>query len=126
MEGGIRRGSHFLVGGAQFSPSIFSFSEIVRFKVKQFPKRIPPDTAWIERAYSKLHIICNVRRANLIVPNIRAEIFMNVLELPVRSCRNGYNGEIELGSQGKNFGEYGDYYLSITFLLSNFSNFFNF
>ena len=69
---------------------------------------IPPNTAWIERAYSKLQIICNVRRGNLAIPNIRAEFFMNVLMLPVKACSNGYDEEIELGSQSKIFGEYGE------------------
>ena len=76
-------------------------------KVIKLMISIPPNTAWIERAYSKLQIICNVQWGNLLISNIHAEFFMNVLELPVRSCSSGYNGEIELGSHGKNSGEYG-------------------
>ena len=32
---------------------------------------IPPNTGWIERAYSKLQMICTARRNKLLIPNIR-------------------------------------------------------
>ena len=69
---------------------------------------IPPNTGWIERAYSKLQLICTARRNKLLVDNIRHEFFLNVLELPVRECTTGYNEEIELASKKKIFGEFGE------------------
>ena len=91
-------------------PPVFSRSMEHKFLVKviRLMLSIPPNTGWIERAYSKLQIICQVRRGKLLVPNIRAEFFLNVLELPVRTCREGYNGEIELAPKKKVFGEFGE------------------
>ena len=68
---------------------------------------IPPNTGWIERAYSKLQMICVARRNKLTIENIRNEFFLNVLALPMRSCTTGYNEEIDLAIQKKHFGEFG-------------------
>ena len=64
-------------------------------KLIQVMFSIPPNLGWIERAYSKLQMICTARRNCLKVENIRNEFFLNVLELPVRECTTGYDGEIE-------------------------------
>ena len=40
---------------------------------------IPINTGWIERAYSKLEIICIKRRNKLLVDNVRNKFFLNVL-----------------------------------------------
>lgn len=67
---------------------------------------IPANTGWVERAYSKLEMICTARRNKLTITNIRNEFFLNVLELPMRECTNGYNDEIKLASENRNFGEF--------------------
>ena len=66
---------------------------------------IPSNTGWIERAYSKLEMVCSKRRGSLSVEHIRHEFFMNVLELPVRTMTSGYNEEIELAQKKKKFQE---------------------
>ena len=67
---------------------------------------IPPNTGWIERAYSKLQLICTARRNKLKIENIRNEFFLNVMELPVRECTSGYTEEIELAAEKRVFGEF--------------------
>ena len=68
---------------------------------------IPHNTAWIERAYLKLQLICTSRRNHLEIANIRHEFFLNVLQLPVRSTRD-YEEEIELAPLKRVFGEFGE------------------
>ena len=70
---------------------------------------IPANTGWVERAYSKLQLICSVRRNCLLVQNIRNEFFLNVLGLPMRSCTTGYNEEIDLAEKKKIFGDFGEH-----------------
>ena len=67
---------------------------------------IPPNTPRIERAYSKLQLICTARN-HLEIANIRHEFFLNVLQLPVRSTRD-YEEEIELAPLKRVFGEFGE------------------
>lgn len=74
-------------------------------QVVQLMLSIPPNTGWIERAYSKLEMICSKRRNKLTVDHIRHEFFLNVLELPVRPMTSGYNEEIELATKKKEFRE---------------------
>ena len=66
---------------------------------------IPVNTGWIERAYSKLEMICTKRRNKLLVDNIRNEIFLNVLSFPQRSTAE-YTEEIKVAAEGKKFPPY--------------------
>ena len=77
------------------------FAKIVKLMIS-----IPPNTGWVERAYSKLEMICTSRRNKLLTSNIRNEFFLNVLELPMRECTRGYLEEIKLASESKTFGEF--------------------
>ena len=67
---------------------------------------IPANTGWIERAYSKLQLICVARR-NHLIENIRHEFFLNVLQLSVRSTTE-YGEEIDLAPRKRVFGEFGE------------------
>ena len=66
---------------------------------------IPVNTGWIERAYSKLQMICTKRRNKLLVDNIRNEFFLNVLSFPQRSTTE-YTEEIQVAAEGKKFPPY--------------------
>ena len=74
-------------------------------KVIEVMLSIPPNTGWIERAYSKLQMICTTRRSCLSIENMHHEFVLNVLGLPVRECC-GYDEEIELAPKKKVFGEF--------------------
>ena len=66
---------------------------------------IPVNTGWIERAYSKLEMICTQRRNKLLVDIIRNEFFLNVLSFPQHSTTE-YTEEIKVASEGKKFPPY--------------------
>ena len=66
---------------------------------------IPVNTGWIERAYSKLEIICNKSRNKLLVGNIRNEFSLNVLSFQQRSTTE-YPEEIKVAAEGKKFPPY--------------------
>ena len=66
---------------------------------------IPVNTGWIERAYSKLEMICTKRKNKLLVDNIRNEFFLNVLSFPQRSTTE-YTEEIKVAAEGKKFPPY--------------------
>ena len=55
---------------------------------------IPPNTGWIERAYSILELICQKRRNLLKVDTMRDLFFLAVLKLDPKDCFS-YKEEIE-------------------------------
>ena len=65
----------------------------------------PVNTGWIERAYSKLEMICSKRRNKLLVDNIRTEFFLNVLSFPQRSTIESTE-EIKVAAEGRKFPPY--------------------
>ena len=55
---------------------------------------IPPNTGWIERAYSHLKMVCAKRRNQMSIGTIRLLFFLSVLKLPVCSSEE-YEKEIK-------------------------------
>lgn len=55
---------------------------------------IPPNTGWVERAYSKLELICQKRRNRLGVVTMMQMFFLAVLKSNVKDCFS-YDKEIE-------------------------------
>ena len=66
---------------------------------------IPVNTGWIERAYSRLEMICSKRRNKLLVDNIRTEFFLNVLSFPQRSTTE-FTEEIKVAAERRTFPPY--------------------
>ena len=66
---------------------------------------IPVNTGWIERAYSRLEMICSKRRNKLLVDNIRTEFFLNVLSFPQRSTTESTE-EIKVAAERRKFPPY--------------------
>ena len=55
---------------------------------------IPPNTGWIERAYSSFEMICSKRRNRLLTENVRELFFLAVLKLKTRNAMD-YEDEIQ-------------------------------
>ena len=55
---------------------------------------IPPNTGWVERAYSLLELICQKRRNQLAIESLMSFFFLSVLKLPIRDAFS-YNKEID-------------------------------
>ena len=55
---------------------------------------IPPNTGWVERAYSLLELICQKRRNQLAIESLMSLFFLSVLKLPIRDAFS-YNKEID-------------------------------
>ena len=66
---------------------------------------IPVNTGWIERAYSRLEMICSKRRNKSLVDNIRTEFFLNVLSFPQRSTTESTE-EIKVAAERRKFPPY--------------------
>ena len=55
---------------------------------------IPPNTGWIERAYSYLELICAKRRNQMAIGTMANLFFLSVLKLPVKNSSE-YDKEID-------------------------------
>ena len=66
---------------------------------------IPVNTGWIERAYSRLEMICSKRRNKSLVDNIRTEFFLNVLSFPQRATTESTE-EIKVAAERRKFPPY--------------------
>ena len=55
---------------------------------------IPPNTGWVERAYSILEMICQKRRNRMAVGTLKEFFFLRVLKLSVKDAF-GYDAEID-------------------------------
>ena len=55
---------------------------------------IPPNTGWVERAYSILEMICQKRRNRMAVGTLKELFFLGVLKLSVKDAF-GYDAEID-------------------------------
>ena len=55
---------------------------------------IPPNTGWVERAYSILEMICQKRRNRMAVGTLKELFFLRVLILSVKDAF-GYDAEID-------------------------------
>ena len=49
---------------------------------------VPPNSGWVERAYSSLKMVCQMQRNQLSVENLRELFFLVILKLPVKDCLN--------------------------------------
>ena len=47
---------------------------------------IPPNSGWVERAYSQLEMVCQKRRNRMKVENLRELFFLAVLKLEPKKC----------------------------------------
>ena len=87
-----------------------SFSDVVVAKIYQYERnsfsrsfendfcvmlRIPPNTGWVERAYSILENVCQKRQNLFENASLKHQFFLAVLKLPVRDSF-GYLKELEL------------------------------
>ena len=55
---------------------------------------IPPNTGWVERAYSILEMICQMRKNRMAVGTLKELLFLGVLKLFVEDTF-GYDAEID-------------------------------
>ena len=55
---------------------------------------VPPNSGWVERAYSSLEMVCQKRQNRLSVENLRELFFLAILKLPVKDCLN-YADEVK-------------------------------
>ena len=84
------------------------WQDFVRTKDIQFPDYcdlvrimmdVPPNSAWVERAYSKLEQLCQKRRNRLDIDgHLRDQFFLALLKLPVKNCME-YENEIKVLSK---------------------------
>ena len=56
---------------------------------------VPPNSGWVERAYSHLERVCDKRRNRLNVDNLKELFFLAVLQLKPKDCM-AYTVEVEL------------------------------
>ena len=53
----------------------------------------PPNSAWVERAYSKLEQLCQKRRNKIDVNHLKDQFFLGLLNLQIKECMD-YEKEI--------------------------------
>ena len=58
------------------------YSDLVRIMMA-----VPPNSAWVERAYSKLEQLCPKRRNRIDIDgHLKDQFFLALLTLPVKNC----------------------------------------
>ena len=71
------------------------WQEFVKTRQMEFPHvcdlvRIvlatPPNSAWVEHAYSKLEQLCQKRRNQIDVNHFKDQFFLGLLNLPIKEC----------------------------------------
>ena len=56
---------------------------------------VPPNSGWVERAYSQLERVCEKRRNRTKIENLRELFFLALLKLKEKKCLD-YTEEIKL------------------------------